>query len=289
MSKETTKLQKEEAREAFKKKVYSIMFETSTPQGKKFDLLLLAMIVFSLFILIIESLPSLSPTTRLVFYILEWILSIIFVGEYLLRIYVSPKPMQYVLSAWGIIDLLSILPVLLLAFTDSVIYFRIIRILRLIRIFRIFRINQFTREAYSLYNSLIASVYKIAVFMFFVVMLAIIMGGLMFMVEGKESGFDSIPESIYWAIVTITTVGFGDITPLTDAGKALASVMMLLGYAIIAVPTGIVSVEMFKQRELESKQGKQKCPQCDAENSSKAVYCNQCGNKLVSGELKVKS
>lgn len=289
MSKETAKSQKEAAREAFKKKVHSILFETSTPQGKKFDLLLLAMIIFSLFILMIESLPNLSPTTGLIFYILEWVLSIIFVAEYLLRIYVSPKPMQYVLSAWGIIDLLSILPVLLLAFTDSVIYFRIIRILRLIRIFRIFRINQFTREAYSLYNSLIASVYKIAVFMFFVVMLAIIMGGLMFMVEGKESGFDSIPESIYWAIVTITTVGFGDITPLTDGGKALASIMMLLGYAIIAVPTGIVSVEMFKQRELESKQGKQKCPQCDAGNSSKSVYCNQCGNKLVSGELKVKS
>lgn len=289
MSKETAKSQKEAAREAFKKKVHSILFETSTPQGKKFDLLLLAMIIFSLFILMIESLPNLSPTTGLIFYILEWVLSIIFVAEYLLRIYVSPKPMQYVLSAWGIIDLLSILPVLLLAFTDSVIYFRIIRILRLIRIFRIFRINQFTREAYSLYNSLIASVYKIAVFMFFVVMLAIIMGGLMFMVEGKESGFDSIPESIYWAIVTITTVGFGDITPLTDGGKALASIMMLLGYAIIAVPTGIVSVEMFKQRELESKQGKQKCPQCDVENSSKSVYCNQCGNKLVSGELKVKS
>lgn len=274
---------KQQKREAFKKKMYTIIFETSTPQGKRFDLSLLALIIFSLLILMIESLPDLSKTTQLIFYILEWILSLIFVIEYLLRIYVSPKPMKYVLSAWGVIDLLSILPVLLLAFTDSAHYFRIIRILRLIRIFKIFRINRFTREAYSLYNSLVASVYKISVFMFFVVILAVIMGGLMFMVEGHENGFDSIPESIYWAIVTITTVGFGDITPNTDVGKFLSSIMMLLGYAIIAVPTGIVSVELFRQKEIErdlKKDNKKKCTECESVNSWNAVYCNQCGAKI---------
>lgn len=264
--------------------MHTIMFETSTPQGKRFDLYLLALILFSLLILMIESLPHLSRTTYLIFYICEWILSIIFVAEYVLRIYVSPKPIKYILSAWGIIDLLSILPVLLLAFTDSAHYFRIIRLLRIIRIFKIFRINKFTREAYSLYHSLVASIYKISVFMFFVVLLAIIMGGLMFMLEGEESGFDSIPESIYWAIVTITTVGFGDITPNTDVGKFLASLMMLLGYAIIAVPTGIVSVEMYRQREKE-KTAMRTCPGCHYRNDDNAVYCNQCGKRL-SGEEK---
>lgn len=282
MSTENTKLEKQERREAFKRRMYTIMFETSTRQGKRFDLYLLALILFSLMILMIESLPNLSRTTFLVFYCCEWILSIIFVAEYLLRIYVSPKPLKYILSPWGIIDLLSILPVLLLAFTNSIHYFRIIRLLRIIRIFKIFRINKFTREAYSLYHSLIASIYKISVFMFFVVILAIIMGGLMFMVEGKESGFDSIPESIYWAIVTITTVGFGDITPISDLGKFIASIMMLLGYAIIAVPTGIVSVEMFRQREKDNAEKKisSTCSECEHENDFNALFCNQCGNKL---------
>lgn len=274
-----TEQTKQHKKEDFKKRMYTIMFETSTPQGKRFDVYLLGLILFSLLILMIESLPHLSKTAYLVLYICEWILSIIFVAEYVLRIYVSPKPMKYILSAWGIIDLLSILPVLFLAFASSAHYFRIIRILRVIRIFKIFRINKFTREAYSLYHSLIASVYKISVFMFFVVILAIIMGGLMFMVEGEESGFDSIPKSIYWAIVTITTVGFGDITPNTDMGKFLASIMMLLGYAIIAVPTGIVSLEMYRQREKERTAGT-KCPDCKSRNDYSAVYCNQCGNKL---------
>lgn len=287
MSKEHTKLEKQQQREEFKKQMYNIMFETSTPQGKRFDLYLLVLILFSLIILMIESLPNLSRTTYLIFYVCEWILSIIFVAEYLLRIYVSPKPIKYILSPWGIIDLLSILPVLLLAFTDSIHYFRIIRLLRVIRIFKIFRINKFTREAYSLYHSLVASIYKISVFMFFVVILAIIMGGLMFMVEGKESGFDSIPESIYWAIVTITTVGFGDITPITDLGKFIASIMMLLGYAIIAVPTGIVSVEMFRQREkdIAEKAGSLKCSKCGNNNDYNALFCNQCGKELEESKV----
>jgi voltage-gated potassium channel len=283
MSQGVPNSEKQKKREEFKKKAYTIMFEASTRQGKRFDLYLLALILFSLVILMIESLPNLSRTTSLIFYICEWILSVIFIVEYVFRIYVSPKPIKYVLSAWGIIDLLSILPVLLLAFTDSAHYFRIIRLLRVIRIFKIFRINKFTLEAYSLYNSLVASIYKISVFMFFVVILSFIMGGLMFMVEGHENGFDSIPESIYWAIVTITTVGFGDITPNTDIGKFLASLMMLLGYAIIAVPTGIVSVEMFRQREIEKeakKDHKKQCSDCQSINSWNAVYCNQCGKRL---------
>lgn len=276
-----TPQQKKEARQAFKKEMYCIMFEASTPAGKKFDLYLMGLIIFSLLILMIESLPTLSPTTRLIFYILEWILSVIFLAEYLMRIYISSKPLKYILSPLGIVDLISVSPILLLAFTDYFHYLRIIRLVRLIRIFKIFKINKFTKEAYSLYHSLVASIYKISVFMFFVVMLSIIMGGLMFIFEGgKSGGFDSIPESIYWAIVTITTVGFGDITPVTDVGKFLASIMMLLGYAIIAVPTGIVSVEMFRQREKEMKQKTINCSNCSTENDSNALFCNQCGTKM---------
>jgi voltage-gated potassium channel len=271
--------QKKTEREALRKRLYTTIFETSTPQGKKFDIYLLALILISLFVLMVESLPKLSGTARLIFYIIEWVLSITFLLEYIIRIWVSPKPMKYILSAWGIVDLLSILPIFLLAFSNSAQYFRIIRILRMIRIFRIFRINHFTREAYSLYHSLVASIYKISVFMFFVVILAIIMGGLMFMVEGKENGFDSVPESIYWAIVTLTTVGFGDITPNTDLGKFFASIMMLLGYAIIAVPTGIVSVEMFRQRGME-KEPRIRCHKCESMNDSDSIYCKHCGNNL---------
>lgn len=264
----------------FKQRLYIIMFEAKTTAGKKFDLYLMGLIVFSLFILMIESLPSLSPTTRLIFYIAEWVLSSIFFIEYLLRVYVSPKPLKYILSAWGIIDLLSVLPIFFLAFNNTAHYFRIIRILRLIRVFKIFRLSQFTKEAYSLYHSLVASLYKIAVFMFFVILIAIIMGGLMFIVEGGgENGFNSVPESIYWAIVTITTVGFGDIAPVTDFGKFLASIMMLLGYAIIAVPTGIVSMEMYKNQEKANNEIVS-CPSCSNVNPKQANYCNHCGASI---------
>lgn len=268
-------------RERFKRRLYITMFEAKTPAGRRFDLYLMGIILFSLLVLMIESLPSLSPTARFVFYIIEWILSVIFIIEYILRIYVSTKPFKYITSAWGVIDLLSILPVLFLAFYESTHYFRIIRILRLIRVFKVFRVNKFTKEAYSLYHSLVASVYKISVFMFFVILLAIISGGLMFIIEGNgENGFNSVPESIYWAIVTVTTVGFGDMAPSTDLGKFLASIMMLLGYAIIAVPTGIVSLEMFRYQEKEKTEDLVACPNCKSFNKNDAVYCNQCGGTI---------
>jgi voltage-gated potassium channel len=273
--------EKREAREQFKKKWHDIIFSTSTKQGRKFDIYLLWFILFSVFLLIIESMPNLSGSVRIIFYILEIMVSLIFIIEYFLRIYISPKPLKYILSVWGIIDLLAILPILLMPFTNQAYFFRIIRILRLIRIFKIFKINKFTREAYSLYNSLVSSIYKIAVFMFFVVMLAIIMGGLMFTFEGEtNSQLNSIPKSIYWAIVTITTVGFGDVTPITNLGKFFASIMMLLGYAIIAVPTGIVSLEMFRQSGRETAKSRVKCPTCAYANEASAVYCSQCSKAM---------
>lgn len=276
-----TAAEKREAREQFKKKWHDIIFSTSTKQGRRFDIYLLWFILFSIFLLIIESMPNLSDSARIIFYVLEVTVSIIFIIEYFFRIYISTRPLKYILSVWGIIDLLAILPVLLIPFTNQAYFFRIIRILRLIRIFKIFRINKFTREAYSLYNSLVSSVYKISVFMFFVVMLAVIMGGLMFMLEGgANEQLNSIPKSIYWAIVTITTVGFGDVTPITNLGKFFASIMMLLGYAIIAVPTGIVSLEMFRQSGKETAKKHLKCTVCNHTNEIAAIYCNQCSNKL---------
>lgn len=277
------KQQRAVKQKTFRQRLYTTIFETRTPQGKRFDLILLAFIVFSILILFIESLPNLSPFWRLTFKITEWFLSTVFVVEYLLRIWVSPNRKAYIFSVWGIIDLLSILPILFLPFHDTAHFLRMIRIVRLIRLFYIFKLNRFTIEAYSLYNSLKASIYKISVFMFFVVILAIIMGGLMFVVEGEEHGFKSIPQSIYWAIVTITTVGFGDITPNTDFGKFLASIMMLLGYAIIAVPTGIVSAELVKQRTTEPEKDELKqpiCASCTHSNSTDSKFCSQCGNSL---------
>lgn len=272
-----TKDEKLERREAFKERIYSIMFETTTPQGKKFDLYLLGFILFSLLILMIESIPTLSEEAKSFFYYAELILSSIFTLEYLMRIYASPKKMRYILSVWGIIDLLAVLPILLIPFSSQVQYFRIIRILRLIRIFKIFRISKFTREAYSLYYSLTSSIYKIAVFMFFVLIISIIIGGLMFVVEGGHNeGFESIPKSIYWAIVTITTVGFGDVTPSSDLGKFFATIMMLLGYAIIAVPTGIVSMEMFRQLD----KNLVKCKECNHPNEPESAFCSACGTSI---------
>lgn len=280
-NKKLTREERKKEKGRFKRWLYITMFEAKTPAGRRFDLYLMGVILFSLLILMIESLPSLSPTSRYFFYIIEWVLSIIFVIEYILRIYVSAKPFKYIASAWGVIDLLSILPVLFLAFFESTHYFRIIRILRLIRVFKVFRVNKFTKEAYSLYHSLVASIYKISVFMFFVILLAVISGGIMFVVEGNgENDFNSVPESIYWAIVTVTTVGFGDMAPTTDLGKFIASIMMLLGYAIIAVPTGIVSLEMFRHQEKERAEESTSCQNCSGLNRKDATYCNQCGSKL---------
>lgn len=266
---------------SLRQKLYTIIFETNTPQGRRFDLFLLAFIVFSILILFIESLPNLSPTVKLIFYVFEWILSSIFVIEYIIRIWVSPKPKKYIFSAWGIIDLIAILPIFFLPFANTVHFFRIIRIVRLIRLFYIFKVSRFTKEAYSLYHSLKESMYKIAVFMFFVVILAVIMGGLMFVVEGgEETGFRSVPQSIYWAIVTITTVGFGDITPETDLGKFLASIMMLLGYAVIAVPTGIVTSEIVRQRDYNREVRRDRlrvCKECESVNLKEANFCCNCG------------
>ncbi|MBU2019053.1 MAG: ion transporter, partial [Bacteroidetes bacterium] len=201
----------------------------------------------------------------------------LFTIEYLTRLLVSPKPLKYAISFWGLIDLLSILPAYLLAFNIGYQSLRVIRALRLIRIFRIFKLHRFTSESQALYHALKASYYRIVVFLVFVCLLTVVCGTIMYVIEDGQNGFSSIPSSIYWAIVTITTVGFGDIIPSTALGQFLASVMMILGYAIIALPTGLITMEMTKHKT----GGKTSiCSNCDHMNPSGSNYCNQCGTEI---------
>jgi voltage-gated potassium channel len=198
-----------------------------------------------------------------------------------LRIWISDRPLKYILSWWGIIDFISIVPTFLTPFVSGYTSLRVVRALRLLRIFRILKLPRFTSESQALAHSLKASYYKIMVFMFFVVMMMVLAGTLMYVIEGGENGFESIPASIYWAIVTTTTVGYGDITPGTDLGKILSSMMMILGYVIIAVPTGLISVEMSRYKA----DGKEDnlCANCGNDNPFGSVYCNQCGSEMIQG------
>lgn len=263
-------------------KLNEIIFGTSTRAGRNFDLILLVLILISVLIVLFESVPSFRDKYEGELYVVEWIFTIIFSIEYILRIIISPKPWNYIKSWWGIIDLVSILPTFISLFlSPGYASFRVIRAFRLLRIFRILKLSRFTSESQALAHSLKASYYKIMVFLFFVLMMMILAGTLMYIIEGGENGFDSIPESIYWAIVTTTTVGYGDISPITPLGKMLASLMMIIGYAIIAVPTGLISVEMSRYKDDGEKDNA--CDSCGHDNPFGSIYCNQCGNEMQRG------
>lgn len=264
-----------------KERLHTVVFGTTTRAGKNFDLVLLVLILISVLIVMFESVPSWRDEYAGFLYYSEWSFTIIFTIEYLLRIAISPRPLQYITSWWGIIDLLSILPTFITPFVSGYASFRAVRALRLLRIFRILKLNRFTSESQALAHSLKASYYRIMVFMFFVVLMMILAGTVMYVIEGGENGFDSIPASIYWAIVTTTTVGYGDITPATDVGKILSSVMMILGYVIIAVPTGLISVEMSRYKA--DRKEDNLCSNCDHDNPFGSVYCNQCGQEMTNG------
>ncbi len=263
-----------------REKLHEIIFGTSTKAGRNFDLILLVFILLSVFVVLMESVPEWRNEHFVGLYYVEWGFTILFTLEYIIRIFVSPKPLKYILSSWGIIDLVSILPTFISPFISGYTSFRVVRALRLLRVFRILKLSRFTSESQALAYSLKASYYKIMVFLFFVVMMMIMAGTVMYIIEGGRNGFDSIPESIYWAIVTVTTVGYGDIAPVTAIGKILASLMMIIGYAIIAVPTGLISVEMANyNRDLKSDM---KCTNCEHINPSGSVFCNHCGKELKS-------
>lgn len=261
-----------------RRRLFVIIFGTDTPAGKAFDVGLLIAIVASIIIVMLESVPSIDAVYDDLFKKLEWILTIAFTLEYVTRIYVTDKKLSYIFSFYGIIDLLSILPTYLsLVFTGGS-YLLIIRALRLLRVFRILKLGRFMGEGEQLASAIRSSRHKITVFMGAVVSLVLILGTLMYMVEGGQGGFTSIPRSVYWAIVTLTTVGYGDITPQTVVGQFLSSLVMILGYAIIAVPTGIVTAELTKKAET---QHKIKCDICGGTSHDiDAMYCKHCGERL---------
>tara|TARA_R110002072_G_scaffold281965_1_gene444620 strand:+ start:1664 stop:2461 length:798 start_codon:yes stop_codon:yes gene_type:complete len=264
-----------------KNKLYDIIFGTTSKPGRRFDIILLCFILISVLVIMFESVPKWRNSfTEELFYI-EWGFTILFTIEYLLRIIISPKPLKYIFSWWGVIDLVSIVPTFISPFISGYTSLRVVRAARLLRIFRILKLSRFTSESQMLAHSLKASYYKIMVFLFFVVMMMIMAGTLMYVIEGGEHGFESIPASIYWAIVTTTTVGYGDVIPYTDLGKALSSIMMILGYAIIAVPTGLISVEMAKYNE--SSEDDNLCESCGHGNPFGSIYCNQCGKETING------
>ena len=262
-----------------RKRLHTIVFGTSTRAGKNFDLVLLIVILASVLVVLLESVPEWRERYGEELLILEWGFTIIFSIEYLVRIWISPKPLKYVFSFWGIVDLASIVPTFISPFISGYHSLVAIRALRLLRIYRILKLSRFTSESQALMHSLRASYYRIMVFMIFVVMMMVLAGTAMYVIEGGENGFDSIPSSIYWAIVTTTTVGYGDITPITDLGKILSSLMMILGYVIIAVPTGLISVEMSRYKS----DGKNKnlCSNCRHDNPTGSIYCNQCGAEMT--------
>ena len=266
--------------ETWKRRLYIIIFESNTTAGKAFDIALIGCILFSVSLVILETVPGLPSYLTQPFIVLEFLFTAFFTFEYITRIYCSPQPRKYIFSFFGFIDLLATLPLYLVFFVPGIRHLLIIRAFRLIRVFRIFKLFNFWIEGQMLLRSLKDSSKKIAVFFFFVVILVISIGTLMYMIEGSQpsSEFDNIPNSIYWAIVTMTTVGYGDITPITPFGKLLSAFVMLLGYTIIAVPTGIVSVSMMKEYK---RRQSEECSTCHtSEHEEGAIYCKHCGAML---------
>lgn len=267
----------ERSHDILRKKIYIIIFRSDTPAGKLFDMALLVVILLSILSVFLESVASFRNEYGTLIYSLEWLFTILFTIEYALRVYSSHKPLKYIFSFYGFIDLIAFLPTYLSLLFMGTQYLVVIRAFRLLRVFRIMKLTRFMYEGNILKSALKSSMYKIVVFLASVITLVTIIGTLMYIIEGDSSGFTSIPMSIYWAIVTITTVGYGDISPQSPLGQFLASILMIIGYGIIAVPTGIVSVEMARATE----EAKHKCPSCHfLIHSSKDRFCSHCGKHL---------
>jgi voltage-gated potassium channel len=265
---------------SWRNRLHEIIYESDTTAGKVFDVSLLLLILASIIVVIMDSSKDWHNQFGNLFLALEWGFTIIFTIEYILRLVCIKRPWRYVFSFLGLIDLLAIIPGYFSLFYAGAQSLLVLRALRLMRIFRIFKLSHYLSEMQFLGVAIKGSLKKISIFMLIVLTLVVIMGSVMYLIEGGKNGFESIADSIYWAIVTITTVGYGDISPVTSLGKFVASVIMLMGYAIIAVPTGIVTTEMalaMKSKEQMS----QACPSCGREgHDSNARYCKFCGEKL---------
>ena len=264
---------------AWRRKLFEIIFEADTPAGKWFDIILILCILLSVIVVMLDSVGSVRAKYGSLLYACEWLFTILFTVEYILRLLCVGRPIRYAVSFFGIIDLLAVLPTYISLIFFGSRYLAVVRVLRVLRIFRVLKLGHHTKEAAVLKKALYASRRKIIVFIFVVLTLVVIIGSLIYVIEEEENGFTSIPRSIYWAIVTLTTVGYGDISPQTGPGQFLAAIVMILGYSIIAVPTGIVTVELSQAQKLQS--GTQACPGCSAEGHDKdAGYCKFCGTKL---------
>jgi voltage-gated potassium channel len=260
--------------------LHEIIYESDTRAGKIFDVALLAFILVSILVVMLDSVASLRAQYGRWFFILEWFFTIIFAVEYILRLICIRKPSRYIFSAFGLIDLLAVIPSILSVIFAGTQSLLVLRALRLLRIFRIFRLVHFLSEMRFLSTAIKNSLRKISIFILFVLTTVVILGSIIYLIEHQQNGFTSIPQSVYWAIVTITTVGYGDIAPVTPLGKIIASFIMLLGYGIIAVPTGILTTEMAIAAKLRGADNRA-CPSCGREGHEEdAKFCKYCGWKL---------
>ncbi len=263
----------------WKNKLNIIIFGSETTVGKLFDIILLFSIIFSIIVVFFDSVEAIHQEYGEMLYIAEWFFTVLFTIEYILRIVSSRKKWKYIFSFYGIIDFLSIIPTYLSLLLAGTQFLMVIRVLRLLRVFRILKLDRFVGASSYLLISLKSSRHKIFVFLSVILSIVIIMGALMYLIEGHENGFNSIPKSIYWSIVTLTTVGYGDIAPQTFWGQAVASLIMILGYSIIAVPTGIITAEMTRRTRKTKKEFI--CSNCDATgHNDDAIYCRKCGQML---------
>lgn len=265
-------------------KIHEVIYGTHTPAGRLFDILLLILILYSVIIVMMESVPWFDSKYHKFLNISEWVVTVLFTIEYILRVLCINRPRKYIFSFFGIVDLLSTIPKYLSIFLVGSQYITAFRILRLLRIFRILKLVSFVGEANNLIRALNASKAKIFIFIFFMLIISILLGTVMFIVEGPNNGYSDIPHSVYWTVVTLTTVGYGDISPQTPLGRLIATMIMLIGYGIIAVPTGIISAEYVagKTKDKIMDNNIKPCSNCGMEVFPvNSLYCRQCGNKLI--------
>ena len=270
----------------WRRRWFDIIYRTDTPPSRRFDLLLVYAIVASVLVVVLDSVQRIHAAWASWFYVVEWGFTLLFTAEYVLRLLVVQRPLRYALSIWGIIDLLAILPTYLSFFVPGAQSLLVVRVLRILRVFRILKLTRYIEESGILMQALWRSRRKILLFLSLVVTIAIVAGSLMYVIEGPRHGFSNIPASMYWAVVTMATVGFGDIVPHTTLGRFVTSVLILIGYSIIAVPTGIYTAELANgMRQAEANRHRRDddrgCMVCGhEEHDSRAIYCNRCGHEL---------
>jgi voltage-gated potassium channel len=269
-------------RSSWRRSLYRVIFEADTPAGRWFDILLIVSILVSVAVVMLDSVQAVRLAHGRALSVLEWFFTLLFTVEYVLRLACSRRPRRYAVSLFGVVDLLAILPTYLSILFPASRYLTVIRVIRILRVFRVLKLVQYVGEAEGLMHALWATRRKITVFLFAILTLVAVFGSLMYVIEGENNGFTSIPRSVYWAIVTMTTVGYGDISPKTGLGQMVAAVVMILGYAIIAVPTGIVTAEMtmaWKRNRVD-----RTCPGCGLiPHDGDAGYCRRCGSPLAGG------